>query len=201
MTINPQNDLNNPAAPDYQREVLEMLRRFGHRKKVRKGESILLQGDVCDDLFYIERGCFRAFRFLDETEITVGFSFSGDIDTCPYSFINRVPSRDTIEALSDGVITRISRMDIERLTIKYPEMCSFTQSVLAHYIEVLIQRLIELKTIRANVLYEKLVHRQPQEVAKIPLMYIASYLGISKERLSRIRKEIRPIDQGQFRFD
>lgn len=85
-------------------------------------------------------------------------------------------------------------MDIERLTVRYPEMCSFTQAVHAHYIEVLIQRLIELKTIRANHLYEKLIQRQPEEVSKIPLMYIASYLGVSKERLSRIRRETGRID-------
>lgn len=188
MYINPNNAiLQDPVTAS----VLQLIIKNGKWESVSKGDLILKEGQACDFLFFVESGAFRAFRWINDKEVTIGFSFSGDVDTCPYAFLNNVPSLDVIEALSDGVIIRIKKSDIDKLTLEKPELKDFLTILLSHYTEVLISRSIEHRTLTAEEIYQNLLSRQPGEVAKIPLQYIASYLGISKERLSRIRKKHR----------
>ncbi|MFQ3608301.1 MAG: Crp/Fnr family transcriptional regulator [Chloroherpetonaceae bacterium] len=192
MTINPNNNINNQFN-DYQ-ELIKTLKSLGTTLKVLKGKCILTDGDVVNQIFIIEKGCFRTFRWIDDEEVTIGFSFEGDIDTCPYAYINQLKSTDCIEALTDSRVIKIHRSELQNLERQKPELNKFTQILLSHYIEILIQRNIDLRIKSAEQLYQELHKRQPTEVAQIPLMYIASYLGISKERLSRIRKNFKPID-------
>jgi len=187
MTINPNNNLSENENSFNQ--LAETLRQIGKPVRIEKGHCILKEGEIVDCVFLIEKGCFRAYRWVENEEVTIGFSFEGDIDTCPFAFINQTKSTDIIEALTDSKVVKIHRSDIEHLQRTNPEMNTFIQFLLSHYIEVLIQRNIDLRTKSAEELYTELQKRQPQEVAKIPLMYIASYLGITKERLSRIRKK------------
>ena len=188
MYINPNNALNqDPAAASSLRLILSA----GKREKVDKGKLILTEGQSCDFLFFVLSGAFRAFRWIDDKEVTIGFSFYGDIDTCPFAFINNQPSTDIIEAINDSVIIRVKKIDIDNLTREKPELKDFISYLLSHYVEILVRRIIEHRLLTAEELYLNLQTRQSDEVAKIPLQYIASYLGISKERLSRIRKKHR----------
>jgi CRP/FNR family transcriptional regulator, anaerobic regulatory protein len=57
---------------------------------------------------------------VEDKEVTIGFSFTGDFDTCPYAFFNNQPSTDIIEALTDGVIIRVKKSDIENLAREKP---------------------------------------------------------------------------------
>lgn len=188
MYINPNNALiQDPLVSS----ALQLILSAGKWESVSKGDLILTEGQTCDFLFFVESGAFRAFRWFDDEEVTIGFTFSGDVDTCPYAFLNDLPSLDIIEALSDGVIIRIKKSDIDYLINQKPEFKNFYTLLLSHYVEVLINRSIEHRTLTAEEIYHSLLLRQPDEVSKIPLQYIASYLGISKERLSRIRKKHR----------
>jgi CRP-like cAMP-binding protein len=187
MTINPNNSLNDSVSGFT--KLIEALKQIGKSIRFEKGQCILNEGECVDYVFLIEQGCFRTYRWVEDEEVTIGFSFIGDIDTCPFAFINQTPSTDIIEALTDSRVIKIHRRDIEQLEKENPAMRSFIQFLLSHYIEVLIKRNIELRTKNADKMYANLLNRQPQEVSQIPLMYIASYLGITKERLSRIRKK------------
>lgn len=192
MTINPNNNINN-SLNNY-KELIQTLTSIGLTLKIAKGKCILTEGEGVNHIFIIEKGCFRTFRWINNEEVTIGFSFEGDIDTCPYAFINQLKSTDCIEALTDSQVIKIPRSELHNLERQKPELNKFTQMLLSHYIEILIQRSIDLRVKSAEQLYQELHKRQPKEVAQIPLMYIASYLGISKERLSRIRKNFKPID-------
>lgn len=187
MTINPNNKINDNK--NSSNEIINVLKRLGKTIYINKGNYILKEGEIADFVFFVEKGCFRTYRWINNEEVTIGFSFVGDIDTCPFAFINQEKSFDFIEALVDSKIIKVQRKDIDILQI--PELNNLIQQLLSHYIEVLIQRNIELKIKSAEKIYLDLLKRQPEEVSQIPLMYIASYLGISKERLSRIRKKIK----------
>lgn len=188
MYINPNNAvIQDPRSA----AALNLLLGMGKRERIDKGDLILREGQHCDFLIYIISGAFRAFRWVEDKEVTIGFTFSGDIDTCPYAFVNNLPGTDTIEALTDSVVIRIKKSDIDNLTLTKPELKEFICYLLSHYVEILVKRIIEHRLLTAEELYGKLLARQPREVAIIPLQYIASYLGISKERLSRIRKKHR----------
>lgn len=188
MYINPNNALHShPLA----QQSMRILKGAGKIERVNKGELILTEGRQCDFLFYVENGAFRAFRWIGDREVTIGFSFTGDFDTCPYAFINNQPSTDVIEALCDSLIIRVYKTDLEILEKQYPDLRYFISFLLSHYVEILVNRMIEQRILTAEENYINLLSRQAGEVTSIPLQYIASYLGISKERLSRIRKKLR----------
>ena len=188
MNINPKNEFF-PFNNIKYNNIVSMLKLKGTRKKVSAGETILSEGMPCDFFFYIEYGYFRAFRYNNEIEVTFGFSFKGDLDTCPYSFINDLPSLDSIEALTDSTVIVITKKQLKELEKENPEVSLFINYMLSSYIETLITRIATFKTSTAEEIYLKMLQRQPKQLSNIPLKHLASYLGITPERLSRIRKK------------
>ena len=82
MTINPDNRFY-PFSEKNFADIVALLIAKGKRKKVKAGETILFEGSTCDFFFYVEYGCFRACRHIEEKTVNIGFSFKGDLDTCP----------------------------------------------------------------------------------------------------------------------
>lgn len=187
MTINPNNQFYPFSNRSYN-DIVTILKGKGQRRKLSKGDIIIQEGAYCDFFYYIEYGCFRAFRYLDEKEVTIGFSFKGDLDTCPYAFINDLPSLDIIEALTDSSVIVIHKTVLSELKKKNPVVENFVNFMLSSYIETLVTRALEFKALTAEEIYLKMLKRQPLELSNIPLKHLASYLGITPERLSRIRK-------------
>lgn len=190
MVINPNNKIDDPGFGF--KDFIACLREAGKLQFIPKGKHVVFEEDEINFVFLVEQGVFRTYRWVGDKEVTIGFSFKGDIDTCPYAFINKTKSLDNIEALTDCKIVKVFRRDIDCLLQKCPEFSFFMQLLLSHYIEILVQRNIALRIKDAETFYVELKERQPEECNKIPLQYIASYLGISKERLSRIRKKWKP---------
>jgi len=188
MFINPNNKFYSGGNVNFQ-SLVNKLVELGMRIEIKAGENLITEGYNCDFFFYIESGKFRTFRFLEDKEITIGFTFNGDLDTCPYSYYNNQPSKDTIQALSDGVVIKIYRDQLEQVANNEHVLYEFINFMQSSYIETLIQRFIEFKADTAETRYLNMLKKQPNELHGIPLQYLASYLGISKERLSRIRKK------------
>ncbi len=187
MTINPDNKFYPFGIHKFD-QIVNALKAKGVRKTVHTGDLILEEGANANFFFYIDSGCFRAYRFIGSKEVTVGFSFKGDLDTCPYSFINDTPSLDNIEALTPGSIIIIHKPQLLEMEKEHPEVKQFVHFMLTTYIETLINRSLEQRTLTSGEMYLKLQERQPLELSKVPLKHLASYLGITPERLSRIRK-------------
>lgn len=188
MTINPDNKFY-PFSDQNYNEIVTLLKAKGTRKQVSPGEAILTEGAQCNFFFYIESGCFRAYRYVNEKEVNIGFSFKGDLDTCPYSFINDTPSLDIIEALTSSSVIVIQKYHLTELQSSNPLASKFINFMLSSYIETLISRALEFKTLNAEEIYLKMLKRQPKELSNVPLKQLASYIGITPERLSRIRKK------------
>ncbi|HMO39315.1 MAG TPA: Crp/Fnr family transcriptional regulator [Saprospiraceae bacterium] len=182
LHLNPNNQLNGDT------DVLKMIELIGTKKSVKKNTPVLCEGDKCDFFFFVLSGVFRAYRFVEDKEVTIGFSFPGDIDTCPYSYVNNLPSLDIIQALTDSTIIKVNKADYLEY-IRKNKVPDITDQLLANYIEILMQRLIAFRALTAEVNYINLLARNPKEVSKIQLTHIASYLGVSLERISRIRKK------------
>ena len=188
MYINPNNHFNTEIDKSTER-IISLLMEHGQETDVEAGESVITQGQKCDFFFIVLSGCFRAYRYMNEKEIIIGFSFAGDIDTAPHAFITQSHSTEVIEAVTHSKIIKIHRSVLQNLTLQYPELKSFIETLLASYIEVLVKRYMEFKAYTAEEAYHKLQARQPEQIRNLPLKFIASYLGISQERLSRIRNK------------
>ncbi|MBO0935759.1 Crp/Fnr family transcriptional regulator [Fibrella sp. HMF5335] len=163
---------------------------YGRQKSVSKGTFIVEQNELCNKLFLVQDGVFRTYRETNDVEYTTGFSFRGDFDTSPFSFYYGLPATETIEAITSATILVFDRQDFWNVTRNNIDFQKGVYLLLAGYIELLENRLHENRSMTAEERYIHLRASQPEEVKKIPLHFIASYLGITKERLSRIRKKI-----------
>ncbi len=163
---------------------------YGKEKNISKGTFIVEQGEVCTKIFLIQDGVFRTYRETNEMEYTTGFSFKGDFDTSPFSFYYELPATETIEAITDASIVVFERQDFWEATKNDPTLQNGVYLMLAGYIETLENRLHQNRSMTAEERYLQLLEEQPEEIKKISLGFIASFLGITKERLSRIRKKM-----------
>lgn len=184
--LSPKINFNTQRLPD----ALQPLLSFARQRNIEKGKFLVEQGMPCNIFFLVLEGVFRTYRTSDDKDFVTGFTFKGDIDTSPYSLFNNLPSTETIEALTDAVVLIFPKEDFFAARNNNLPLQDFIINLLANYIETLETRLHQNRSMTAEERYLRLLQTQPEEIKKIPLSYVASYLGITKERLSRIRKKL-----------
>lgn len=158
------------------------------KQEIPKNGFLLRSGSVEDYIYYIEKGILRAWIEKGEGEVTVEFSFENTIFSSYISFLTRTPSVFNIQAITDSVIQKIHYDDLQRL---YTETSSGNLigrvATEFQYIEKG-KREISFLTQSASERYYALFSEQPELIQNIPLKQIASYVGVTPEALSRIRK-------------
>jgi len=156
---------------------------------IRKKQNILIPEEVCKYLYFITLGCIRSY-YIDSKgiehiyQIRMDNNWISDLE----SFFSKSPSKFYIQTLEDSQILRISAEGLDELYRKVPN--------LERYFRVLFQKayLNALKRLNATMWdsaverYNEMLAEHPDMFQRVPLVYIASYLGITPESLSRIRR-------------
>jgi CRP-like cAMP-binding protein len=159
-------------------------------KKIKRYGFFLQEGEVCNTVSYIVKGVFRFFNVKDGEEITSDFSFQDTFLTSYISLITRQPSNLSIQAIEDAELLSI---DYKQIVKKYNESHNYERIGRLMAEKTFIsssQHLLSFLNDSAEERYSNLIKKNPHLVQRIPLRYIASYLGISPETLSRIRKKL-----------
>lgn len=160
------------------------------RKEYRKGEHLISVGQTEKNLYFIESGILRSYVDRADSEITVEFSFENTLFSSYESFIQQAPSRLNIQAITSAITWHISHTALQKF---YEESMigNYLGRVAAEslYIEKSTREL-DLLTKTAKERYLDLLNKQPLLVQQIPLKLIASYLGITPQALSRVRRGI-----------
>jgi CRP-like cAMP-binding protein len=157
-------------------------------KHFAKGEHFLLAGDVCREAAFIESGVFRFYINTDERDATYYFAAENEF-ICDYpSFLPQRPSSVNIQALETAEIRALSFDDLQRFyrEINFGER--FGRLIAEEIFVDSIQQLASFYQDTPAVRYQNFVHRFPQLVRRLPQYYIASYVGIEPQSLSRIRR-------------
>jgi len=152
-----------------------------------KGSFLITEGKVCDHLHFIEEGCLRGFYNHDGKEISYWFAFENDFITSFYSFITRRPCIENIQAIENCTIWTLSYQDLQSLYNNHPELERLGRLMNERYYMRLEERFVRNHFKEARERYENLIVHSPHIIQRIPLGYVASYLGITQETLSRIR--------------
>lgn len=161
-----------------------------HKEHYPKKSLILKQGQIENHLSFIEEGICRLFVPKENNDITIKFFFENSYVIGFDSFLQRSPARYNIEALTDVVIWRIAYEDLQELYQTSLSANFFARrAVEGVYLEKL-EREFSLLTFSAEEKYLHLLQNYPHLIQKIPLKYLASYIGIAPQSLSRIRKQI-----------
>lgn len=160
-------------------------------KKVKKKKDLLRNGDVCKELAFVTKGALRTFSIDDKgvehvTQIALENNWIGDL----YSFVTASASDFTIEAIEDSEVLVISAEALDKMYLTNPLMERFFRKLFERGLIAATQRVNSTVSESAEIRYKKLMQNSPEILQRIPLIYIASYLGITPESLSRIRKNI-----------
>ena len=170
---------------------LEFLKTVFVPKKLRKRQYLLQEGEVSKYMAFVNKGCLRAYT-IDETgkEHIVLFAIEewwiGDM----YSYLSGEPSTYNIEALEDSELLLLDRNGQEKILQHIPSFEKFQRIILENNYIATHRRINNMMTKTAEEKYLDFSSRYPQIVQRVPQHMIASYLGITPETLSRIRKQI-----------
>ena len=178
------------AFPLQEKEIDELFRLFGERK-VKRRAFILHQGDVCKHFTFVVSGCFKMYA-IDQAgkEYNLEFAIENEWVSDLSSFYSEKPSDVYIEAIEPSVILQITRPDLIYLYGNYPRLNStFRIIVERKYIE-LQNRVLQSISATAEERYVNFVKQHPLLASRLPNTQIASYLGITSEFLSKIRKDL-----------
>jgi len=172
-------------------EEQEFIRRFLSVRKIRKRQYLLQEGDICKCVAFVERGAMRMYRVNEDgSEHIVLFALDGSFITDLYSFLTNEPSTYNIDAIEDSelvLITKSASDDLRKLSAKYREFIFEMTS------EAFIQsqrRLTSIISLTVEDRYKELTTIYPDIVQRLPQHMIASYIGMTPETLSRVRKRI-----------
>ena len=154
-----------------------------------KNEFLLREGNTCRHLYFLEKGALRGFYNLDGKEITHWFGFENDFVTSLHSFITREPSVENIQLLEGSILWAVSKEQLTALFDEFHEIERLVRIIYEKYYIRLEERFVNAQFKTASQLYENLLQQRPYILERVSLGFIASYLGISQETLSRIRSK------------
>jgi len=157
----------------------------------KKNEYILSAGETENYLSIVISGLTRHYLIKDGEDISFDFSFRNDFNSSYASFVQREPSRFYIEALQPTILGSFSYDYLHKLYEDYPGSNRFGRVAIEQYFVFREKRELSLLMDNATERYKKLLKEYPEYIQQIPLKYLASYLNIKPESLSRIRKKIR----------
>ena len=159
------------------------------RKEFSEKELILLEGSICKNFYFLQKGLVRFFSNIEGEEVTKFFTKAPYCFTSKESFRNRKPATESIQAIDNVEAWQISYENANEL-LELKSWSEFTRKFM-HEVQCHVEELLmESKTQTAEERYKKLTEKYPDEIHKIPLMYLASFLGVTPQSLSRIRKKI-----------
>lgn len=159
-------------------------------KTLKAQEYLLKEGQICSHLFFLKAGLLRFFNWKNGEDKTKFFTFAPKLLTSLDSFSNRKPAQENIQALEDCQILQADYLPLNSLYNQVPAWTQFINAVIRDA-QLYSERLIlDLQTETAESRYRDILEQSPQMVQRIPLKYLASYLGIAPESLSRIRRRI-----------
>jgi CRP-like cAMP-binding protein len=160
-------------------------------KKIKRHQFLCEAGEIARYLYFVTKGCLRSY-YADENgfEHNVQFAIEdwwiGDMA----SFLSKKPASLFVEALEDSEVMQIDYPTMEDLYVKIPKLERFFRILLQNAFIAFEQRIISVISKTAEERYLEFINKYPLLEQRLPQIHIASYLGITPEFLSKIRKKI-----------
>jgi CRP/FNR family transcriptional regulator, anaerobic regulatory protein len=172
-----------PMGPSLRQAIMNCLK----EAKLPKGTYLLKEGEISNQLYFVVSGLVIAYYPQDESEVTSWLLDDESFVCSVASFINRQPSFENIRLLEDTILLSIGYEDLQRLYQEFPSLNYWGRLLVEYSLLRQEQRIRMLKIKNAPERYRFFCHHYPLISQRAPNKYIASYLGISKFTLSRLR--------------
>lgn len=159
------------------------------------GVTDLARGDFLKEantkdtnLYFIQEGCIRAFIHTPEEELTIRFGYEGNLIAALDSFITDQPTSMCLQAIRRTKVRWVSKSAYAQFMDESPDTRRLWQQLLEMVVYQQLEREMDLLTASPKDRYERVLSRSPQLFQEVPHKYIASYLRMTPETLSRIKK-------------
>ncbi len=184
--ISPVIDYFNSITPLPEALVSDILERAVVRE-YKKEEFILKAGKISSHTSWILKGLIRSYYEKDGEEITTKFLWEGAPITSVYSYYNRKPGNENIVAMEETTLASLHYDDMQYLYETYPAFNVIGRVITEKYLYMLEIEVYNLRKQKAEDRYQFIVKHFPHLLQRVPLKYLATYLGMNLETLSRIR--------------
>lgn len=168
-------------------EELDTLESILVPMKFAKGEMILKEGEVCENIYYIEHGLVRQFYFKNGKQITEHLGEDRTVFMCIESLFREEATKLQVEAIEPTTVYALPKLRLEQVALHNVNIQILYRKILE---ESLIISQVHADLVRfetAQDRYKKMCKLSPQVILRAPLVYIASYLQMTPETLSRVR--------------
>ncbi|MBL7746386.1 MAG: Crp/Fnr family transcriptional regulator [Chitinophagaceae bacterium] len=152
-----------------------------------KDQVLLREHTVSDYIYFIKKGVARIYYYKNNKEITEWLAMDDQFFLSITSFFQRQPSHLIIQALEPSEVYGIHHNDLMKLADEYHEVERLLRRMVTTSLILSQIRMDSIQFETAHQRYERLLQTSPQIIQRVPLSYIASFLGITLETLSRIR--------------
>lgn len=174
-------------AINFTQKILEAFSLIGDELELQKGDFLIREGDIEKNLYFIESGAVRVYYLSEFEEHTIRLGYDDSILNSLSSFITEKPSEFYIEALRKTKIKYISKEKLMELVNENEESLKMYVQLLESLVTQQIDREIDLLIPSPTERLNRVLKRSPHVFQHVPLKYIASYLRMKPETLSRIR--------------
>jgi CRP-like cAMP-binding protein len=176
---------------DFNEDELSKLKSYLMPKKLRKKQYLLQEGDVCKYITFVEKGTLRSYT-LDEKggEHIIQFALEGWMISDLYSFMTGEQATYNIDALEDSELVLISKSAHEELLKTMPKYETWNRIQITGAYIAMQRRLTSIISLSLEERYTAFTTLYPHIVQRVPQHMIASYMGLTPETLSRVRKKM-----------
>ncbi|MFN8238548.1 MAG: Crp/Fnr family transcriptional regulator [Chitinophagales bacterium] len=157
--------------------------------KFNKKEIILEAGDFRDCVYFICIGIVRIYYVKEEKEITTWFIKENMVFAATYSLLSGEQNFSNYEALEDCIVLKIKYAQLEAYYKKYHSLEHLGRKMVESYFSNFMKRSFDVMFLSAEERYQMFVNQHPDLLNRVPLRYVASYLGLTQETLSRLRSK------------
>lgn len=171
-------------------DELDILESVLIPRKYAKGDMVLSEGEICTSIIYIDKGLLRQFYLKNGKEVTEYLAVEGSIMMSIESLFKEVPSVQQIEAIEPTIVYELPKKRLEEVALHNVNIQILYRKILE---ESLIVSQVHADLVRfesAENRYRRMCKISPQIALRAPLLFIASYLQMTPETLSRVRSTV-----------
>ncbi|MFN4247638.1 MAG: Crp/Fnr family transcriptional regulator [Flavipsychrobacter sp.] len=155
-----------------------------------KGKLLVKAGDVCRYCYFVLEGCLRQYKLVDDAEITIQFYTEREAAVDFNSYVNQVKSESYLVCLEDTIVIEGNLEQETDMYERFPKLQQITRAMMEQDFGKMQEQFSRFIASNAEERYVYLLNNRPDLLQRVPLQYLASYIGVTPESLSRIRKRI-----------